>query len=208
MSQDSNPKFRILPSPSTKVHQIRYVPVLENEYDTNDVLAVSTEDGRVLFYFTDSSSTVPNGEETKREVELLQPVAYFGGASDGLTGRIKDFEILRLSGSAAVLIVTCSSDGAIRLWLVEDAELKEIDKNRNGNTDQQLNGSSDKVRATGHYTAPPQPIGQLIGLYESKHRITCLATFLMSGPIEHEASGLQNGGASAFDEEDGETIEI
>ena len=162
----------------------------ENGHDSPEFLVVSTEDGRAIFYRTDLSAAALDENGAKTKVELLQPVAQFGGPSDGLTGRIKDFEILRLPGAAEVVIIACGSDGAIRIWLVEDTELIEMSKNVNSSAGQLSNGVSYKPNGAGHVHAAPQPVGQLIGLYESKNRITCLAAFLMSEPTEHEAAGL------------------
>lgn len=153
----------------------------ENETNATEFLALSTEDGRILFYPSGLSPATFGGDDKKPEVQLLQPIAFFGGISDGLTIRIKDFEMLRLPDLSSLLIITCCSDGAIRIWLVEDSELVENGKNRNGTTDQQMNGTSGKSSEHGQYAAP---IGRLVGLYESKHRITCLAAFLMSEPLE------------------------
>ena len=178
------------------------MPIPENGNDTSEFLVVSTEDGRAIFYRTDLYATTIHADSAKTEVKLLPPVAQFGGASDGLNGRIKDFEALRLPGAAEVVIIACGSDGAIRLWLVDDAELTDICMNANDSAGQLSNGVSDKPNESGHIQAVPQPIGELIGLYESKHRITCVTAFFMSEPAENEAAGLQNGGSSAIEEDE------
>ena len=178
------------------------MPLPKNEGDAPEFLAVSTEDGRAIFYRTDLSAATFDGDNAKIEVKLLQPVAQFGGASDGLTGRIKDFEALRLPGAAAVVIIACGSDGAIRLWLVEDTELTKVNTTANGSASQLSNGGFTKPKGNGRSQTVPQPVGQLIGLYESKNRITCVAAFLLSEPTEHETTDLQNSGTSVLEEDE------
>lgn len=157
----------------------------EAEADIKDVLAISTEDGRVLFYSTDPSSTDLHENAGDSEVEPLEPFAHFGGASDGLTGRIKDFEILRLPKSTSFLFITCCSDGAIRLWLVEQSEITPNDKDADDAIVPHTNGASKiALNEAAQDERSPRPVGRLIGLYESKHRITCLAAFLMSEASE------------------------
>ena len=45
---DSRPKLRISPSPISKVHQIQYITL----HDDIHALALSTEDGRIMFHST------------------------------------------------------------------------------------------------------------------------------------------------------------
>lgn len=112
---DSQPKLRILPSPISKVHQIQYVTL---PGDDANILAVSTEDGRIIFYSTnapdkisdlatagDAESTEPTSKESKENAsadasdsDIDNPVVLgqLGGREMGMVGRVKDFIILNV----------------------------------------------------------------------------------------------------------------
>ncbi|KAF2090846.1 putative 60S ribosome biogenesis protein Mak11 [Saccharata proteae CBS 121410] len=174
---DSKPTTRAMPAPRTKLHQMHYIPDLGE--DASDILAVSTEDGRILFYSTQEK------EESKESKEGSIPtcplVAQLGGKEAEITGRIKDFEIMNIPGAEKAeefIIITASSDGAVRLWLLNRKELK--------------------AAASSRETAPKQ-IGRLIGTHETGSRITCLKTFALTGkPDEiNEVEVEEEGGASS-----------
>lgn len=186
--EDSKPKCRVLPQPPTKVHQMCYKRLGSDMEDSKDVLAVSTEDGRILFYSTGMSRKQQDSSDdtTKTSIPEATLLAQLSGKDAGVSGRIKDFEIIALPTSqehdSASYIVTASSDGSIRVWLfnVEDVVGKTSEDKSQGQVAQ---------------------IGKLIGTYETGSRITCLKAFLMrpSGPDE---------GLSEFEglTEDGEDI--
>lgn len=171
---DSKPKAKILPSPLTKVHQIAYVAIRNSGDEALTVLAVSTEDGRVLLYTIDESISPGNGktpiDDTIPDAKLL---GHLGGKDFGVTNRIKDFEILDLSPTSPrsinLVVVTASSDGAIRLFSVAAQDLAKRKK-------QKKEGVSHQV-------------GELIGLYETGNRITCLKAFVMLPPSDEDAAG-------------------
>lgn len=140
----------------------------------------------MIFYRTDIPAAVTNGEHANDDIKVLLPIAQFGGPLDGLTGRIKDFETVRLPSAAAVLFIACGSDGIIRLWVVEDQELTECSvtlPSVNATNPSEVEGSLDVT----------EPVGQLIGLYESRNRITCVKAFLMSRLPEEEPHDVRNG---------------
>ena len=155
---------------------------------TSDKLAVSTEDGRILFY-----STTPNGKtekqknEAKTAIPNVQAIGQIGGNADDLKGRIKDFDILQIptvGGSTEnLLIVAGSSDGAIRLWLLDTAQLvveNAVTAESPGNgLKESPNGKGD---ATVLKVSLIPQVGQLLGTYETGNRITCLKAFIMSEP--------------------------
>jgi protein MAK11 len=99
---DSKPKAIIKPSPPTKLHQMRML-----QLDDDATLAVSTEDGRVLFYSIDATSE----PESALKLPSCSCTAEIGGKSVG--SRIKDFEILKVP---ELLVVAAGSDGVIRLF--------------------------------------------------------------------------------------------
>ena len=190
-----------MPSPTTKIHQMRYLSISDTGGQTKDVLAVSTEDGRILFYSTDSLTESGVVEPSaKLEIPLREAFGQLGGAAEGTSGRIKDFEILNMSDSRNFFIVTGSSDGAIRVWLLDEAELvieqSVLDMSLQNEPPNRAkvvsNGISvanndGTIHAANKRTSGVQPnavtqIGTLLGSYETGNRITCLKAFTMSPP--------------------------
>ena len=175
--------------------------------DPKDFLAVSTEDGRIIFYATDTSSDVLGKDDAKSEVEPRRPICQLGGVSEGLTGRIKDFEVLRPPGSASTLIVTGGSDGAIRIWTVDDKELTRLGSETVVPASKQKDGTTNKSKGAGESQPAPKQVGQLLGIYEAGNRITCLAAFVMFEPSNGADYSLENAGVSAFEEWEDEEME-
>lgn len=151
------PKAIIRPSPPTKLHQMRIVPA----GDDHSILAISTEDGRIIFY--DLKTTVESEKEDE-EVPQCAALGQLGGNQAGFSGRIKDFEVLQHKAGAPLIFVTGSSDGAVRLWRCSVAEIL-------GDAPEQVEGAVRQV-------------GTSIGTHETGHRITCLVAFVMDGPAE------------------------
>jgi protein MAK11 len=121
-------------------------------------MAVSTEDGRILFYSTspDDLTSPPATEGRETQLPSARLVAYLGGKGEGVSGRIKDFTVLPLADEAGGLIVVgASSDGSVRLWKLSVADLTSHD----GNAAKRIAG--------------------FIGSYETGNRITCLEAFVM-----------------------------
>lgn len=148
---DSKVRCRVMPDIRTKVHQLVYIKLDAAKEST--ILAVSTEDGRVLFF-----STAP--EDLDKDPEKKLPRAKFlaqvGGKEAGVAGRVKDFKILQTKDAPEVLyIVSASSDGKLRLWEVPRASLgaKKAEENKQ--------------------------VGKLLGSYETQNRITCIEAFVM-----------------------------
>lgn len=148
--QDSLPRFGILPNPLTKIHQIRYFSVTELE-----IMAVSTEDGRILLYDGRMLDTDPAVTD---QLPIRQPWNRLGDID---SGRVKDFDIVPLPDLGVHLIVAGSSDGAVRIWCLDNQQLHNLSRST---------GVSD--------------IGRLIATYETGLRITCLAAFALSHPNE------------------------
>ncbi|KAJ5811173.1 hypothetical protein N7447_010689 [Penicillium robsamsonii] len=157
---DSIPRCRILPTPRSKLHQMKYVSLPLKGGENEDFLAVSTEDGRVVFYSTkelkeaedDPECSIPHGT----------PVAQVGGKQAGFPGRIKDFDILTLEGQAKefrneFLIVTANSDGVVRVWKAAGKEVTAAKQEKKDTTQ----------------------IGKLLATNETGNRITCMASFVM-----------------------------
>ncbi|PTU24952.1 hypothetical protein P175DRAFT_0513789 [Aspergillus ochraceoroseus IBT 24754] len=177
---DSTPTCRVFPSPRSKLHQMKYVPLGSSE-DANELLAVSTEDGRVVFYSTKKLRQPEDGDESS--IPHAEAVAQFGGRSHGFPGRVKDFEIISLKEQSAsqrddFLVVTANSEGVVRVWLVHGTALgRETAKQSSDSKDIQ--------------------VGKLLGSYDTGNRITCLKAFAMR-PAE-DPSTLED--FESFDEE-------
>jgi len=172
-----------------KLHQMRFMP----RADGGEVLAVSTEDGRVLFY--DISGL---GEEVgEKELPTLSCLAELGGQEAGITSRIKDFEVLQLplvaAASQPLIVITANSDGGVRLWALESDAISALGKSTDG----------DEV-AEKH----PEKVGRLLGTLETGNRITCLGAFVMDGDSK-KTNEAANGAAGAEEEQNlGEEVEL
>lgn len=180
----------------------------EDDGKTENILAVSTEDGRILFYFTGSGTDAETTDpSSKQRIPLCVAIGQIGGAAEGLTGRIKDFEIIKPPESRSLLVVTGSSDGAIRLWLLDEAELTDgksvsITSLRDEEGDLPIgmsNGSSNDAKdvmaangAVAQFGATTQ-VGTLLGTYEAGNRITCLKAFIMSESDSFRGDTTTNG---------------
>lgn len=162
---DSKPKAKIVPTPRTKIHQMHYLP----SDSGSATLMVSTEDGRVMLYDTNSTSSGDdaNARPAKDDIPSSRLIAQIGGPAAGLSGRIKDFEIMSLSATS-FLVITGSSDGTVRFWSL--------------NVDE-LDNSDDAGKAKG-FTA--LQVGKLLGSYSTSTRITCLKAFRMTGKPDED----------------------
>ncbi|KAL1965658.1 hypothetical protein VTN77DRAFT_5335 [Rasamsonia byssochlamydoides] len=175
---DSIPKCKLLPSPMSKLHRIKYVNFSQQNDGTDELLAASTEDGRIIFYST--KETKPSGsDDSESSIPDAQIRAQLGGKACGLSGRVKDFEVLSLADSAAwkdhFLLVTCGSDGAVRLWLLRREELEKPKSGPpNGDTKSEVQ---------------PRQVGKLLSTYETGNRITCMVAFVMQKPEDPSAMG-------------------
>ncbi|KAJ1337713.1 protein MAK11 [Microdochium nivale] len=171
-------KCKIMVDSRIKVHAVAYVASggdnstdgAAADSDDDSLLAVSTEDGRVLFFSTaDEDLAVPSKLESSSSssrkgvsaLPIAKCIGHMGGKELGVTGRIKDMTILKTpntnSGSAEFLITTGSSDGKVRVFGITGAELV---KGKKGNGE-------------------AKQLGKLLGAYETQNRITCLEGFVM-----------------------------
>ncbi|KAI1274807.1 WD domain-containing protein [Xylaria sp. FL0933] len=180
---DSTPRCRVMPEPRKKIHEFCYVP-MDSETESS-LLAVSTEDGRVLFFSTiteDLSTEKPAGDSKSEKLPVAKLIAQVGGREAGVTGRIKDFAICKVAGTHGdnLLIPTGSSDGKVRLFMLS---MKELAEARNMKS--------------------PKRIGKQLGTYETQNRITCLSAFVMIPRGE----GAQDSDDDFDDEEDADNTE-
>lgn len=165
----------------TKIHQLQYIELLTKSEPTTELLAVSTEDGRIVFFST-KNVHVTETTEARSKSYLPTPgaVGQLGGEADGMTGRIKDFEILKFTTAGEpnerLLIVAGSSDGSIRLWILDGAQLRiEHGPSHGALSSNGLDAKTDMPQT--------RQVGKLLGTYETGNRITCLKAFLMTSPL-------------------------
>jgi protein MAK11 len=150
---DCLPKCRIMGGIKTKIHEMRYVEVDGGKEDS--VLAVSTEDGRLLFFSTATESLEEPAEG--KTLKTAKLVGQLGGKEAGMAGRIKDFTMLPVEdeeGKRSFFIVTAGSDGQMRLWQLDAGDLSGAGKT-------------------------PKQVGKLLGSYGTQNRITCVTAFIM-----------------------------
>ncbi len=173
---DCKTKCKVVLDGRTKIQQMCYVQVEEKE--DVQVIAISTEDGRILFYSTKPADLIEPAVVEGKEPQLpsARLLAQLGGKAVNLSGRIKDFAVLSFGEKAnrKFVIVAAGSDGAVRLWI--------------------LSPSKDLVS----HKEKAKQVGELLGTYETNNRITCVKAFVMLPPIE---------GAEDDDIEDGEGLE-
>ena len=206
---DSTPKCRVMPDHRRKVHEVRYV--VADPRSGTSLLAVSTEDGHVLFFSTRSADlTVPapqqqqdsaaaaaagtggrRGEKTQQQPPLpvAKLVAQLGGRDAGVTGRIKDFTVLRVPSPIReeedqLIIPTGGSDGKVRVFAVSAGELNEARRASSSSSSSSRGAGSQNKKKKGEEKeeeeGQPRRVGRLLGTYDTSNRITCLEAFVMT----------------------------
>ncbi|KAF2854558.1 60S ribosome biogenesis protein Mak11 [Plenodomus tracheiphilus IPT5] len=162
---DSKPKGKIVPMPRTKIHQMHYLSSKSHPA----MLLVSTEDGRILLYDTNTTTTNDDAtaEKSKDDIPSSRLVAQIGGPAAGMSGRVKDFEIISTPADSYI-VVAGSSDGTVRFWALDEKDLED---------------DADAGKAKG-FTA--LQVGNLLGSYSTGTRITCLKAFAMTGKPDEE----------------------
>jgi protein MAK11 len=171
-----------MPERKTKLHKICYISI--SEEDDISLLAISTEDGRILFYSTrpDDLVEAPAVDGKDAPLPSAKLVAQLGGKDATVLGRIKDFAILKLEDKTEdFIIVTGGSDGSVKLWRLSVSDLQKT-KQKKANQ-----------------------VGSLIGTYETGNRITCLAAFVMI-PLPEGASEVVE--EDELDEEENEDEDV
>ncbi|KAL4927136.1 putative 60S ribosome biogenesis protein Mak11 [Aspergillus undulatus] len=177
---DSTPICRVFPGPRSKLHEIKYVAMGSEEDEES--FAISTEDGRVIFYSTKKLRQPVEGDDSP--IPYAEPVAQLGGKSQGLPGRVKDFEIISLKGQPGAeddfAVVTANSEGVVRVWQLLGAKLRDMLSKKSSN--------SKDIQ-----------VGKLLNSYETGNRITCLKAFVMMPAEEPTPEDFES-----FDEESDE----
>ena len=214
---DCKPLGNIMPTPRTKVHQMQYLP----GEDAN-VLCVSTEDGRILFYSTSQTADATADEQDElasfgkdmagsKTIPSCKLLASIGGLAAGLASRIKDFTILDpLPTSGKLVCMTACSDGAVRVWLLDTSRIRQGDL-----TPKETSNGDDVQEPTSTDVQPMQDVAveavaRTVGVYETGHRITCLKAFELNGILdepEEQGTNAAEAESSGDDSEDPEEAE-
>lgn len=189
---DSKPKCKVVPQPrdkkhQSKIHQLCYVQV--DEKKDIQVLALSTEDGRILFYSTrpEDLTTLPaeKGKDTPLPSAKLIAIVDSKDGDEGKDAktdervpRIKDFTVMAVGeGAEKILyIIAGRSDGGVKVFRLPASNLTK---------------TSDQV----------QEVGKLLGTYETGNRITCVESFVMLPQFEGDDE-LELEDFEGFDEND------
>ncbi|RPB11278.1 WD40 repeat-like protein [Morchella conica CCBAS932] len=190
---DSKPKCRISATPVSKIHKIHYMslpltltrPGVSTEEDEEEVLAVSTEDGRILFYST--TLPKPASEDETPDIDSPTLLGVLGGKSIGMVGRVKDFATVKVSRK--LFVITASSSGVVRVWELDTTEDREIKKVR-----------VDEKEVT------DRQVGKLVGIYETERRITCLGAMEMEvgEEVDEPEEAVEENSDSDTDDDDDE----
>lgn len=158
-----------------------------------------------MFFSTKPPSSTSEPSSTSQKATSIPQctqIAQLGGRTVGVSGRIKDFEILQLPATASatlsdLLITTGSSDGAVRVWSLALGGLQPGPEDGSTAAD----GSKPNGAAAENGSAPAtatKQVGCLLGTYNTGNRITCLAAFVMTGTAEEV-----DGALDQPDEEEG-----
>lgn len=183
---NSKPKLRIAPTPASKIHQIRYMtlpatithPTNRAADGSKEVLAISTEDGRVLFYLTTSPKSEEEEEtETPTVIDTPHLIGILGGKPLGMPTRVKDFSTIFVGGKQ--FVVTAGSDGVVRVWDLDGSKDAKAKQGR----------EMKKVRIE-EEKAEERQVGALVGIYETERRITCLGVMEMEVGEEKEEAAV------------------
>ncbi|KAI5857602.1 WD40-repeat-containing domain protein [Tricharina praecox] len=185
---DSKPRVRIETSGKSKIHMMRFVQVPKGllGQETEEVLALSTEDGRMLFYST-----------TAEELDSPILLGTLGGRSMGMPGRVKDFIVMRAEGR--IFVITAGSDGVVRVFDLcgEGSGIEVVEE------DEAEGGAEKKAKTEGlEEKKGDRQVGKLVGMYETARRITCMTAMLMQEGGEEEQEDEEMGEAGEGEEEE------
>jgi len=181
---------------------MQYVPIPDR-----NILSLSTDDGRILFFSTQEliseTTRKKEGEKNGTGLPACRLVGQLGGVATGQPNRIKDYTILALpenegesESRPTLFVVTGGSDGAVRLWAVEKEEFLEAPE------------VTSRAEESGNDLATEIPqVGRLLGAYETGNRITCLKSFVLTGPPDDggKADNVRNGAHQSDDGDSGST---
>lgn len=174
---------------------MKYIALDPSAEDGEELLAVSTEDGRIIFYSTKKLQNAAEDDESS--IPYAEAVAELGGRASGFPGRVKDFEILNVGEESAaqkgdLLVVTGNSEGVVRVWMLHA-------KNLIRNTKEKPKASDDKSEGSENLQ-----VGKLLNVYETGNRITCLKAFIMLPPDPSTSDDFDESSEDEIEEEEEE----
>ncbi|KAI5820759.1 WD40-repeat-containing domain protein [Pyronema omphalodes] len=183
---DSRPRVRIETKPrATKIHMIRFVTLPKQllGQEEEEVLVVTTEDGRVLFFSPNAASV--------DEPKLL---GTLGGRRMGMMGRVKDFSVVQTGGR--VFVITAGSDGVVRIFdLCGEGSGIEVEEGETETAKKIGDKPTEEVKVPGD-----RQVGKIVGIYETTRRITCMVTMVMEEGQEVEQEDEEMGEAGQEEE--------
>lgn len=171
---DCKIRCKVITERKVKIHQVCYVEVAEEK----EMLAISTEDGRILFFSTREEDLSEDGKDEEKEtLKSARLVAQLGGKAASIEGRIKDFSVLK--NGEDFVISTANSEGVIKVWSVGTEELSSK--------------KGDDVKQ----------VGKVLGTLETNNRVTCLVSYAMLPAVDGDGEVDGDGG----DEDEGSESE-
>lgn len=166
---DSLPKCRVVPDNKTKIHHFEYLSLGDTATTETPIIAVATEDGRISLFST-ANEDLSDATGDAGKLKVAKPIAQIGGKAVGVTGRVKEFTVLRTDDDATLHLVAGHSDGKVRVWKLAVGELQVAEAEAEG--------------------AAARQVGKLLGTYSTDNRITCTTAFVMiprpEGALESE----------------------
>ena len=177
---------------------------MKRKDDQSDLLAISTEDGRITLFSLPASSSQDKGlqENYEKAVPLCTAIAQLCGQASDRKIRIKDFEIFDFDTASdqsnGMLIVAARSNGAIEIWTVGSTEIDDhvaLEK-ASGRTNSTAHTSNGTKALSEEHGDNSIQRGQCIGSYETGNRVTCLKAFVLL-----DAASSQDGLPTARTEE-------
>ena len=178
-----------------KVCHGRYVLGVET---ASVLLALSTDDGRVMFFNTKIDGTFDGQDDENPDLKKDKVVKIFeaaGQITSDTHSRIKDFQVLRIPDSDHVAVVTVTSGGTIDIWeIAMETFLSKSHANTTssvtGLADGTVEGNAADKHASNGLESHPQGAHwegvRLIGTYQSGRRLTCVAAFVMEAAQKKE----------------------
>ena len=144
-------------------------------------------------------------------VPTLSAIGQMGGARDGQTSRVKDFEILSIPSTqnpaTRFVVASGSSDGTIRIWMLDQDVLLADDRKasespgKDGRQPLKPDATGAKEQGPAQDSGSVASIGKLLGTYDTGNRITCLKAFVMSNHVGSDTRGSEE--SETVNKEDG-----
>ena len=221
---DSKPKCKVVPEPKSKIHQLCFVELGDEE--AIQVLTMSTEDGRILFYSTGQGDlvTAPAVDSKDAPLPSSRLIAQLGGKEAGNEDWSKhgkqawlkkwDAEIKegkQMSQEAKKSAQDKAEKRAESAWVtgfstrIKDFTILSSGKAASrdlfipaASSDGTLRIWKVSAKDLSPHTGKAKQVGTLLGTYETPNRITCMEAFVMLPCMD----GAEDDEFDGFDDED------